>query len=84
LRTGRCFTGPPGPCAAESALDNDEIKLTILRRFRDEVLSKTPEGRNLINLYYKWNPTIVRELDQNAQYKEEIKRIIDGIVPMIQ
>jgi C1A family cysteine protease len=84
LRTGMCYTGPPGPCAAEVALDYDETRLAILRTFRDEVLSKTPEGQSLIKLYYEWSPAMARMIEQDEGYKQEIKGIIDGIVPMIE
>jgi hypothetical protein len=84
LRVGMCYTGPPGPCAVEAALDNDQTTLAILRTFRDDVLSKTPEGQSLIRLYYEWSPAIVRIIEQDEKYKQEIKGIIDGIVPVIQ
>ena len=42
FRTGKCFTGPPGPCAAEAALEKDQAKLDILRTYRDEVLEQNP------------------------------------------
>ncbi len=84
LRTGKCFTGPPGPCAAEAALDNDQAKLAILRTFRDEVMSKTPEGQNLIRLYYEWSPSIARAVEQDEQYKREVAAIIERILPLIE
>ncbi|MCX8044868.1 MAG: YCF48-related protein, partial [Desulfobacterota bacterium] len=41
-----------GECLAERVVGNDPEALTLLRRFRDEVLAATEEGRALINLYY--------------------------------
>ena len=83
FKTGKCFTGPPGPCAAEAALDNDQAKLDVLRTFRDEVLSKTPEGRSLINLYYELSPALAQAIDQDEEFKQEIKGLIESIVPAI-
>ena len=83
FRTGKCFTGPPGPCAAEAALDKDQATLDILRTYRDEVLSKTPEGRSLINLYYELSPALAQAIDQDEEFKQEIKGLIGSIVPAI-
>lgn len=60
----------------------EETKL--LRQFRDKVLSQTSEGRELIKLYYLWSPTIVKAMEQDEEFKEEVKQMIDGVLPMIE
>ena len=55
----------------------------LLRYFRDEILSKTPEGQELIKLYYEWGPTITRVMEEDEAFKEEVKEIIDGILQLI-
>ena len=45
--------------------------------FRDTVLSQTPEGRELIKLFYFWSPFIVKAIEEDEEFKEEIKEIID-------
>ena len=59
-------------------------EVAALRWYRDNVLSQTPEGRELIKLYYQWSPIIVRAMEQDEEFKEEIKQIIDGVLPMIE
>ena len=55
----------------------------LLKSFRDNVLSKTPEGQELIKLYYQWSPAIVEVMEEDGEFKEEIKEMIDGILPLI-
>jgi hypothetical protein len=54
-----------------------------LRAFRDEVLSQSPVGQVLIKLYYQWSPTIVKAMDEDEAYKEEVKEMIDGVLELI-
>jgi hypothetical protein len=43
---------PPFPCFTSLALPLTGAEMGALRRVRDEVLAATPEGRQLIDLYY--------------------------------
>jgi hypothetical protein len=70
-------------CAATFALDSREEDLNILREFRDEVLSKTSEGQELINLYYQWSPSIVQAMEEDKAFKSEVKEILDGVLRLI-
>ncbi len=38
----------------------------------------------MIILYYLWSPTIVRVMEEDEEFKEEVKQMIDGILPMIE
>jgi hypothetical protein len=64
-------------------LEKDQAKLDILRTYRDEVLSKTPEGRSLINLYYELSPALAQAIEQDEEFKQEIRGIIESIIPAI-
>jgi hypothetical protein len=70
-------------CLAQSMYGEDSNEVELLRSIRDNVLSKTQEGRELIKLYYQWSPIIVRAMEEDEEFKEEIKDIIDEILPMI-
>ena len=61
-----------------------ENDLNTLRRFRDKVLSKTPQGQEIIRLYYDWSPVIVKAMEENEEFREEVKNMIDGILPLIR
>lgn len=63
---------------------NHSEETEILRYFRDHVLSQTQEGQELIKLYYLWSPTIVRAMECDEEFKEEVKGMIDSILPMIE
>ena len=52
--------------------------------FRDNILGKTPEGKEIIRLYYKWSPVIVRAIKDDKEFKGELKALIDEILPMIR
>ena len=62
--------------------DSPETKL--LRHFRDSILSKTPEGQELIRLYCLWSPVLMRVLDGNEELKHEIKRLIGMILQILR
>ncbi len=80
-----CCPDPPCglQCFFSDAL-NDEIKLDIVRRFRDEVLSTTPVGREYIRLYYEWSPFIVQAMEEDEEFKQEVKNLIEQLLPMIE
>jgi hypothetical protein len=73
-------------CAATSALKEDSRKkdLRILRKFRDEVLSKTPAGQKLIRLYYAWSPVIVEAMEADENFMKQVQKIFDGIMPLVE
>ncbi len=71
------------PCGAEAIYGEESEETELLRYYRDNVLSKTPEGRELIKLYYLWSPTIVRAMEQDEEFKEELKQMLDGGLMMM-
>ena len=52
----------------------------MLRYFKDTVLNQTPEGRELIKLFYYWSPLLVRVMEEDDAFTEEIKEMIDGML----
>lgn len=71
-------------CILDIFFGPDNPKLYILKAFRDEVLSKTPEGRELIELYYAWSPFLIEATQQDEQLKKEIKEMIEMIFPVMR
>ncbi len=71
-------------CAAEMAYKDNKESLSLLREFRDNILSKSPIGREIIKLYYDMSPAIVRAMEENEEFKEDVKEMIDGILPLIE
>lgn len=75
-------SGSNNSCPATITLKGDsrEKDLHILRKFRDEVLSKTPIGQEIIRLYYEWSPAIVKAMEEDEEFRTEVKEMIDGIL----
>ncbi len=71
-------------CPAHNVYGVHSGESELLRYFRDEILNQTPEGQELIRLYYQWSPAIVKAMDEDEGFKQEIKGIIDNILPMIE
>ena len=69
-------------CPAELIYGEDSPEVTLLKHFRDAVLAKTGEGRQLIELYYTWSPWITEALKQSKELKEEVQTIIEEIIPL--
>ena len=47
------------------------------------MLSQTPEGKELIKLYYQWSPTIVRAMEEDEVFKKDVKEMIDGVLGLV-
>jgi len=61
----------------------DNPQLDTLRAFRDEVLSQTPEGQELIEFYYEWSPVLIQAMEKDEEFKKYVKKMIYGILPMM-
>jgi len=75
-RIGECFT--------EYIYNVDSAEAELLRKYRDGILSKTSTGREIIRLYYEWSPVIVSAIEEDQEFKEELKELIDEMLPMIE
>ena len=70
-------------CPAKEIYGEHSEETELLRSFRDNVLSQTPEGREITKLYYQWSPAIVRVMGEDEEFKQDVKEMIDGILPLI-
>jgi sugar lactone lactonase YvrE len=71
------------PCPIEALYGEHAEKTELLRHFRDNILSETPEGQELIKLYYEWSPVIVKAMEKDEKFKESVKGMIDGFLSLI-
>jgi len=71
---------PEGPCPAEEIYGDHAAEVQMLRAVRDNVLSQTPEGREIIKLYYQWAPMITMAVRNDQSLKAELQELIDGIL----
>jgi hypothetical protein len=65
-------------------LGAEDPRLETLRRFRDEILSKTASGNKLIQLYYGYSDIIVEILTANPALKNHAKELLEQIIPQIE
>ncbi len=72
------------PCLVRKIYSENSEEVEFLRNFRDHILSKTPSGRELIRLYYQLSPAIVKAVEENEALREEVKKIIDKTLPLIE
>ena len=63
-------TVPPA-CCAETIYGENAEETELLRKYRDNVLSNTPEGQEIIKAYYKFSPTVTKLLEQRPLIKEQ-------------
>jgi hypothetical protein len=75
-------TIPLCPSEAIYGLDSEEVEL--LRYVRDNIVRETPEGQELIRLYYEWSPAIVRAMEEDEEFKAQVKEMIDGVVESVR
>jgi len=75
-------TTSSGPCTAEKVYGMYSKEAELLRFFRDEVLNHSSEGREIIRLYYELSPVIVRAIDRDSEFKEKVRELFDGILPL--
>lgn len=71
-------------CPFEVVLADDEKGLYTLRKLRDDVLSKTKEGKTIVELYYKFSPVAVRVVENNPALKAKLKETIETTIPLIE
>jgi hypothetical protein len=66
-------------CPSELIYGEHSEETEQLRYLRDSVLSKTPEGQEIIRLYYQWSPTIVKAMEEDEEFKENVEEMVDGV-----
>jgi len=71
------------PCPVAVIYGEHSEGTELLRNFRDDVLSQTPEGQEIIKLYYQLSPVIVNAMEEDEGFKQEVKEIIDGVLELI-
>jgi len=71
-------------CCSEQVYGEDSENTKLLRQFRDEVLKSTPEGQEMIRLYYELSPIIVKAMEEDESFKKSIKETLDEIMPIIR
>jgi hypothetical protein len=74
----------PDPCPSSLIYGTDSEQTQLLRSIRDNILSKSHEGKELIKLYYQWSPVIVKAMEADEDFKADVKELVDDILEMIE
>jgi len=77
-------TTSPGPCPLERVYGEHAKETELLRCFRDEVLSRSPGGIEIIRLYYELAPGLVEAIDWDNECRENAKQLFDSVLPLIR
>ena len=75
---------PNGPCPTEEIYGEYSLQTELLRNFRDNVLTQTSEGQEIIRLYYELSPVIVEMMERDESFKQEVKQVVDEILEVIK
>ena len=70
-------------CPAEVMFQGEPENLNQLRKFRDQVLEKTPAGRTFIGLYYGCAPKISALLSANEDLRLQARTVVKKMLTMI-
>jgi len=70
-------------CCTKKIYGEHSEETELLRYIRDAVLSQSPEGQEIIRMYYQWSPAIVKAMEADDEFKEEVKEMIDGVLELI-
>jgi hypothetical protein len=75
---------PTGLCAAELLYGERSEEVRLLKRFRDTVLQEMPDGKKLIQLYYRISPDMVSALQKHAAVRVSLKTLLDQLLPLLR
>ena len=71
-------------CPSEALYGENSEETELLRNFRDNVLSQTPAGQEIIKLYYEISPAVVKAMEEDEAFKQEMKGMIDEIFLLLR
>ena len=77
-------TTPDAPCVLLSLYAEDSEEVGLMRHVRDRILTKTASGRELIRLYYALSPAAVHLAREDAAFKQNVKALIAGVLPLMR
>ena len=70
-------------CPTEEIYGSAAPETQLIRNFRDTILTRTPEGQQLIKLYYIWSPFLVQAMREDDTFKGQLKETVDKILQVI-
>jgi hypothetical protein len=71
-------------CPSQYLYGESSEEVLLLRWFRDHVLNTTPEGKQMIRLYYQWSPPLLKAIKDDAALQGAVKEVVDYILGQIR
>jgi hypothetical protein len=71
-------------CAAETIYGEHSAEATLLREYRDRVLSTSVSGRRIIRTYYDLSPAVAEYLRNNEAARLQARRVLDSMMPAVK
>jgi len=71
-------------CPSQYLYGESSEEVLLLRWFRDHVLRTTPEGKQIIKLYYQWSPLLLKAMEEDDALQEGVKEIVDHLVELLR
>lgn len=71
-------------CPIVAIYGDDSEKVELLRYFRDNVLTRTIQGQELIELYYEWSPLMIRSILEDGELKNDLHEMVEGVLPLVR
>ncbi len=71
-------------CPLEKLYGENSEESECLRRLRDSILNKSPEGRAIIRLYRESAPRLAKVMEEDAEFKKEVRAMIDEVLLMLR
>jgi hypothetical protein len=71
-------------CPSQYLYGASSEEVLLLRWFRDHILRRTPEGKQIIKLYYQWSSLLLKAMEEDDALQEEVKEIVDHLVELLR
>ncbi len=67
-------------CFIEEVYGTHSETTALLRNLRDDILLKTPEGQEMVRMYYEWSPVVLKVIKEDKDGKKRVSSIIDEML----
>ncbi|MEI6125600.1 MAG: rhodanese-like domain-containing protein [Pseudomonadota bacterium] len=71
-------------CAAVAIYGEGSEEIRALRDFRDAVLAQSPQGQQLIHLYYSISPVLAEYVRGNKGARAMLETVLDALLPLVK
>lgn len=71
-------------CVIEKMYGENSVEAELFRYIRDDTLNLTPEGQEIVKLYYEYNPYLIKLINEDRFLEKELKESIDNFLQLIK